>query len=174
MKIIEIEQNCDYQVLDYLEYRKGYEEGWLGDRIAQAYGKTVAEVNELASDPSHGGKQTLSSYLETMVGFELEEKGIFGISMKRGPIRTNLEDGWGRKWDVTTPPYVKGIGFNEQSAVNSILRKFKEFPIGDVGILVDVSFLNKKNYLELQNDLKNKLSNNQKFLVRQVIVKGIL
>lgn len=109
-----------------------------------------------------------------MVGFELEEKGIFGISMKRGPIRTNLEDGWGRKWDVTTPPYLKGIGFNEQSAVNSILRKFKEFPIGDVGILVDVSFLNKKNYLELQNDLKNKLSNNQKFLVRQVIVKGIL
>lgn len=60
MKIIKIEQNCDYQVLDYLEYRKGYVEGWLGERIAQAYGKTVAEVNELVSDPSHGGKQTLS------------------------------------------------------------------------------------------------------------------
>jgi hypothetical protein len=60
----------------------------------------------------------------------------------------------GKKWDVKTPPHIEGIVFNEESAIQSILRKLNEFPEGDVGILVDVSFLQKENYLKLQKDLK--------------------
>jgi len=128
-----------------------------------AYGKTLKEVNELSSDPDHGGKITLSSLLETMVAFALEENGILGCIVKRGPARTDLEDGWGRKWDVKTPPHTEGIGFNEESAIHSILRKLNEFPDGNVGILQDVSFLHKENYLGLQKDLKTDLTTTKNF-----------
>ena len=47
------------------------------------------------------------------------------------------------------------------------------FPRGML-ILLDVSFLQKENYLKLQKDLKNRLNDNQKFSVRQVVVKGVL
>ena len=50
-----------------------------------------------SSDPDHTVKITLSSLLETMVAIALEEKGILGCTVKRGPARTDLEDGWGRK-----------------------------------------------------------------------------
>ena len=47
------------------------------------------------------------------------------------------------------------------------------FPRGML-VLLDVSFLQKENYLKLQKDLKNRLNDNQKFSVRQVVVKGVL
>jgi hypothetical protein len=89
-----------------------------------------------------------------MVTFVLEEKGILGCTVKRGPARTDLEDGWVRKWDVKTPPHIEGIRFNEESAIQSILRKLNQFSEGNVRILLDVSFLQKENYLKLQKDLK--------------------
>jgi hypothetical protein len=109
-----------------------------------------------------------------MVAFEIEQDGILGMCVKRGPARTDLEDGWGRKWDVKTPPYIEGIGFNEENAIRSITRKLSEFPDGNVGILLDISFLTEENYTNLQKHLKTELTDNQKFLVRQVTVKGIL
>lgn len=69
-----------------------------------------------------------------MVAFALEEKGILGCTLKRGSARTDLEDGWGRKWDVKTPPHIEGIGFNQESAIHNILIKLNEFPEGNVGI----------------------------------------
>ena len=172
--IFETRKDFDYPVLEYQKYQEAFEQNTLAKEIALAYGKSLKEVNELSSDPDHAGKITLSSLLETMVAFALEEKGILGCTVKRGPARTDLEDGWGRKQDVKTPPHIEGIGFNEESAIHSILRKLNEFPDGNVGILLDVSFLQKENYLRLQKDLKNRLNDNQKFLVRQVVVKGVL
>ena len=172
--IVEFQHNLEYPVLNYFEYKKVFDQGYLGKEIAQAYGRSIDEVNKLSSDPDHGGRTTLSSLLESMVAFELEQDGILGCNVFRGPAQTDLEDGWGRKWDVKTPPYVEGIGFNQESAIHSILRKLEEFPDGDVGILLDISFLHKENYLSLQKDLKSRLTENQKFLVRQVVVKGVL
>ncbi len=172
--LFEIAKRFDYTELNYNQYREAFERGVLVKKIADKYGRTLKEVMELSSDPDHGGQMTLSSLLETMVAFELERDGILGCTITRGPARTDLEDAWGRKWDVKTPPYVEGIGFNEESAIHSILKKLDEFPDGDVGIFLDISFLHKENYLKLQEDLKNRLADNQKFLVRQVVVRGVL
>ena len=174
LMIFETRKDFDYPVLEYQKYKQAFEQNTLAKEIALAYGKTLKEVKELSSDPDHGGKITLSSLLVTMVAFSLEENGILECTVKRGPAQTDLEDGWGRKWDVKTPPHIEGIGFNEESAIHSILKKLNEFPDGNVGILLDVSFIQKKNYLELQKDLKDRLNDNQKFLVRQVVVKGVL
>ena len=78
------------------------------------------------SSPPHGGRITISSLLETMVAFQLEQNGVLGCAVMRGPSRTDLKDGWGRKWDVKTPPYIDGIGFNEESAIDSVLRKLDQ------------------------------------------------
>ena len=172
--IFEIDGNFKHITLDYLKYKEAFEKNTLAKQISEAYGKTLEEVNKLSSDPDHGGKITLSSLLESMVAFDLEQSGILGLNVKRGPAHTDLEDGWGRKWDVKTPPYVEGIGFNEENAIHSILRKLNEFPDGNVGILLDISFLHETNYINLQKHLKTRLTDNQKFLVRQVVVKGVI
>lgn len=172
--LIEFKTHFDYEQLNYDRYRQAYHAGTLTNKIAHGYGRSHKEVSELSADPDHGGKMTLSSLLETMVAFELEYEGILGFKVIRGPNQTDLEDGWGRKWDVKTPPYVQGIGFNETSAIHSILKKLQEFPKGNVGILLDISFLHKDNYIALQNDLKSELTTSQKFLIRQVVVKGVL
>ena len=95
--IFETRKDFDYPVLEYQKYKEAFEQNTLAKEIALAYGKSLKEVNELSSDPDHAGKITLSSLLETMVAFALEEKGILGFTVKRGPARTDLEDGWGRK-----------------------------------------------------------------------------
>lgn len=172
--IFEIGQNFNHEILDYQNYKKAFEQNVLANHIAKAFRKSLHDVKELSSDPDHGGKVTLSSLLETMVAFELEQNGILGLNVMRGPAHTDLEDGWGRKWDVKTPPYIEGIGFHENDAIHSILKKLAEFPRGNIGILLDISFLREENYLSLQKHLKTKLSENQKFLVRQVIVKGVI
>lgn len=172
--IIESEYHPDFQTLDYKKYRQAHREGRLEELIAAKYGETIEEVRKLSSDPDHGGRITISSLLETMVAFQLEQNGVLGCTVMRGPSRTDLKDGWGRKWDVKTPPYIDGIGFNEESAIDSVLRKLDEFPSGDVGILLNISFLKKENYLNLQEQLQTRLTDSQKFLVRQVVVEGVI
>ena len=162
--------------LDYELYVQAYHEGVLGQKIADHFNRSIEEVLELARDPSHGGKTTVSSFIEAMVGFELERDGVLGISFKRGVIETNLIDGWERMWDVTAPPSLKNVDFNVEvkQAVESILRKFSKFPNGNIGILLCCSFLKKENLMLLETKLQPALTENQRFLVRLVHIDGVL
>ncbi|GFZ85721.1 hypothetical protein RLOatenuis_5850 [Rickettsiales bacterium] len=97
-----------------------------------------------------------------------------GITLQRGPKKTDLVDGWHRKWDVKTPPYINNIGFNTEDAIDSITRKFEEFAEGAVGILLCISFMRMSDYQDLQSKLVCYLNQDQKFHVRQVSVRGVL
>ena len=162
--------------LNYELYVRAFHEGVLGQKIADYFNRSIEEVLELARDPNHGGKTTVSSFIEAMVGLELERDGVLGISFKRGIIETNLIDGWERMWDVTAPPSLENVDFNIEvnQAVDSILRKFSKFPKENIGILLCGSFLKKEDLTLLEAKLQPALTENQRFRVRLVHIDGIL
>lgn len=162
--------------LDYSLYKKAYKDNTLAQQIAKHYNTTIENVLALASDPDHGGKSTLSSFIETMVALELEQEGIMGLSIARGIKETDLIDGWDRMWDVKTPPTLLDHDFDIEvkKSVQSIVKKLNKFPNGNLGILLCVSFLSKEDLITLSLQLKPLLSENQRFLIRMVHVNGVL
>ena len=175
-KIInQIEEKPDNH-LDYSLYVEAYKDNILASKIAAHFNKNVEHVTKLASDPDHAGKTTVSSFIEAMVALELEKDGILGLSIGRGKKETDLVDGWDRMWDVKAPPTLGNIDFNVESehAVNSVLKKLNEFPDGNLGILLCISFLSRENFIFFESKLEPSLSENQKFLIRLVHIEGVL
>jgi hypothetical protein len=172
----EIVEKSFYQPLEYKLYVQAFKDGILESRIAKHFHVPSELVRQLASDPDHGGEQTVSSFIETLVALELEKDGILGISVSRGAAKTDLIDGWGRMWDVKAPPSIEVINFDTEvkKAVESVVRKLEEFPEGNLGILLCTSFLYQKDYIKLQEQLRGALTERQKFLVRSVHIEGVL
>ncbi|CAK8163346.1 hypothetical protein CAXC1_330106 [Candidatus Xenohaliotis californiensis] len=162
-----------YEYLNYDNYRNAFNSGHLLNKISSIYNKSVEIIMSMASDPDHGGKITISSLIETMVAFELERDGIMGITVSRGPKRTDLKDGWNRLWDVKAPPRVMGR-FDANAACKSILHKFSEFVKNNIGIFLCVSFMNPSDYLVLLNELSNSIDDSQKYHIRQINIEGVL
>ena len=171
----QIEEKTD-EYLDYALYVKAYKNNRLAPKIAKHFNRPVEYVIKLASDPDHGGKTTVSSFIEAMVALELEQDGIMGLSVKRGKKETDLVDGWDRMWDVKAPPTLKNVDFDMEmkQAIKSIVKKLHEFPNGNLGILLCISFLSKPNFLAFETKLKPELSENQRFLIRLVHIDGVL
>jgi|GEM_PF-2867905 len=165
-----------YTSLNYQTYVNAYKNKTLGIAIAKHFQVPLELVLELASDPDHAGKHTVSSFIEAMVALEIEKDSMFEMSIHRGKKETDLKDGWNRMWDVKAPPSIPFVDFNEemQKAVSSIIKKLEEFPKGDLGILLCVSFLKKADYMVLQQQLKNTLSTSEKFLIRAIHIDGVL
>lgn len=162
----------DTHFLEYEIVRDLFESEKLAETIAREYAVPLKRVEMLAQDPDHGGNATVSSYIETMVALELEKDGILGVRVTRGPSMTDLKDGWQRQWDVKAPPKIEGREFDFEAAIDSIKRKFSEFPEGNIGIFLCVSFMNKDIYYKLQKQLQTSLSENERFRVRQVEIEG--
>jgi hypothetical protein len=175
-KIISQTKEIFNENLNYELYVKAYKDNILASKIAEHFNKSVEYVIKLASDPDHGNQTTVSSFIEAMVALELEQDGIMGLSVGRGKKETDLIDGWGRMWDVKAPPTLKKINFNIEvkEAIHSVIKKLQEFPKGNLGILLCVSFLNKQDFLIFESKLKPELSENQRFLIRLVHIEGVL
>ncbi|WGK69158.1 hypothetical protein P0082_11850 [Candidatus Haliotispira prima] len=169
-------KSSEGKTLDYECYVQAYKNGTLAAAIAKHYHVSIDRVRKLAGDPDHSGEETVSSFIETMVALELERDGILGLSVGRGEKETDLLDGWGRMWDVKAPPTIPQVSFDVEveKAIESVLKKLKEFPAGNLGILMCTSFLAEKDYVEFQAKLKGALTDNQKFLVRLVHIDGVL
>ena len=173
--INQIDERAD-AYLDYSLYIEAYQKNILASKIADHFNKPVEYVIELASDPDHGGKNTVSSFIEAMVALELEKDGILGLSVGRGKKETDLVDGWDRMWDVKAPPTLKNVNFDMEAkqAIKSVVKKLSEFPEGNLGILLCTSFLSKQHFLVFESKLKLALSENQRFLIRLVHIEGVL
>lgn len=165
-----------YQSLNYACYEDAFQNGTLKKKIEAAYNIGEEALEELAEDPDHSGQVTLSSLIETMVALELEQDYVFGgLQVSRGPAGLDLEDGWQRKWDVKTPPYLpKYGGFHLASAVESVVRKFERFSGKPIGILLCVSFMRLEDFFELDKGLLKALTVEQRFHIRPVHIKGCI
>lgn len=65
------------------------------------FGRTVAEYENLARDPAHGGKITAKTAQERKVGLELEKRGDVPGPIIRDPTgAAEFIDARGGKWDV--------------------------------------------------------------------------
>jgi hypothetical protein len=165
----------NHQQLDYERYKRAFEDGTLIKKIAEVYSTSEEEILKLSVDSGQGGKVTISSMLETMVALELEHDGILGIDLQRDMERTiDFVDGWGRKWKVTIPPYIPGIGFHTEDAIDVITRQFERFGKVAIGIFICISFMRMSDYKDLQSKLVSRLSQEQRFHVRQISVRGVL
>ncbi len=160
--------------LDYTRYREEFRKGTLIQSIAKANSVSEEVVTNLARDPDHNNKITLSSCIEACVSLEVEKSGIMGITLERGPKKIDVIDGWNRKWDIKTPPYIPEIGFKVDMATNSIMRKFNDFPNMDIGILLCVSFMRKEDVTSLSNALNKLITENMKFHIRKILINGVL
>ena len=159
--------------IDYCKIVDMYKSNVILNWIAERYAVQLERVEHLAQDPDHGNKITVSSCIETMVALELEAEGILGIKVSRGEAKTDIIDGWKRKWDVKAPPKVPDISFSIDDAVNSIKKKFNEFPEQDIGIMLCISFLDLELYLKLQKSLIENLTPNERLRVRQIEINDI-
>ncbi|MFG1501168.1 hypothetical protein ABMA70_13260 [Halobacteriovorax sp. XZX-3] len=129
------------------------------------------DFDSLASDPDHNFKQTQTSQLEAVSGLYAQERGIIAAGIERGPEGTEFVDGNGIFWDVKTPisPLLThSWRFNIENAGNSIKHKLEA--VGNIHILVDLSYMRQRNVSDLKKWIKNNISQDLQHRIRYVTV----
>lgn len=123
--------------------------------------RTQIELDDLARDPSHGGKITDGSKLERDIGLALEERGDLGHI-----VRDKTADGGaefidtvtGKKYDVKSfVSYPNGHTSPKKGAftVDRSIKNIKKELNKNYNLIINTTDLTPEHRMELVNELKN-------------------
>lgn len=123
--------------------------------------RTQIELDDLARDPSHGGKITDGSKLERDIGLALEERGDLGHI-----VRDKTADGGaefidtvtGKKYNVKSfVSYPNGHTSPKKGAftVDSSIKNIKKELNKNYNLIINTTDLTPEHRMELVNELKN-------------------
>ncbi|MGX7417310.1 LXG domain-containing protein [Carnobacterium gallinarum] len=123
--------------------------------------RTQIELDDLARDPSHGGKITDDSKLERDIGLALEERGDLGHI-----VRDKTADGGaefidtvtGKKYDVKSfVSYPNGHTSPKKGAftVDRSIKNIKKELNKNYNLIINTTDLTPEHRMELVNELKN-------------------
>lgn len=158
--------------LDYNKYETASKEENLLRAASQYYNICLEHLEEMASDPAHGGKMTHGSKLEAIIAKELSSTMFKDCPLKRGEALIEFEDCEGRVWDVKKPVLVKERAFNPRQVADSFIKKIrKNYKGKKIGILFDASFIDLESYERVKRILQIELAPSEYSRIHTVCLK---
>lgn len=148
----------------YKSYSLASQQGTLLKEAARHYKVSLAELEDLASDPAHGDQKTVGSQLEAILATDLmQSKDFANCPFRRGHAEIEFIDCKGRQWDVKKPVLSPDWEFDTEQVVQSIVKKIRRPSQGQiVGILFDTTFLNEKFFSEVMEALELTFNDKEK------------
>ncbi len=157
------------------------------EETAPQWYKDDHRFSSLASDPAHGNKISPATIAEAMAGLEAEKRGIIKGPIERGPAEIEFYDANGDPWDVKAPPSAKSgqKDFFDPEVSGGAIKKeltVKGDPKGtfpnkktnlpsERRVILDVTYLNQKDYDSLWDWLHHNLTSDELSRVFEVKVK---